>query len=177
VTNNVFGPQTQWAMGNSGPLHRPMINVYVPETAILESWNISPGSCGPCASLGQPSTTRIDSPPVVATWTGDRPIEHNELGKKVWTATLQIPPGEDAAFSVDYRVPEVTRTKGNRTFYRVVVQHQPKVHPETFTISIEPPDGATRIKAPGFTRAGNTLVWERPLQRDAVLQVSWEDGN
>jgi uncharacterized protein DUF4012 len=174
MSNNVFGPQTQWAMGNSGPLHRPMINVYVPGSATLQRALVSPELCEECAALQQPPTTRIDSPPVVATWTDGRPIEHNELGKKVWTATLQIPPGKESSFRVDYIVPEVVRTAGERSVYRLVVQHQPKVHAETMTVNIELPEDATKVSAPGFKRAGGTLTWQRPLQRDVVLQVSWK---
>jgi hypothetical protein len=173
ITNNVFGPQTQWAMGNSGPLHRTMINVYVPGDATLGGARVTPETCAACAALQQPSATRIDSPPVVATWTGALPIEHTELGKKVWTATLQVPPSGTAAFGVNYRVPDVVRTNGGRSTYRLVLQHQPKVHSETVTVSVTLPAGAETIKAPGFKRSGATLTWERPLERDQVLSVSW----
>jgi hypothetical protein len=173
IANNVFGPQTQWAMGNSGPLHRSMINVYVPGNAVLETWQISPDSCDACAALGQPSTTQIDSPPLVATWVDGRPIEHTELGKKVWTGTVQVPPGLTASFRIGYRVPAVVRTSKGRSDYRLVVQHQPKVYAEDLRVSIEVPSGARSIRAPGFRRTGGTLLLERPLQRDSIFRISW----
>ena len=173
IQNNVFGPQTQWAMGNSGPLHRPMINLYVPGDAVLEASSITPATCEECVALGQPATTRIDAPPVIATWTDDLPIEHTELGKKVWTATLQIPPGKTARFNVGYRVPGVVHRKGGLNTYRIVVQHQPKVHAETFSMRLRLPYDARDVRAPGFTRQGQMLLWQRPLSRDAELQVSW----
>jgi hypothetical protein len=173
VENNVFGPQTQWAMGNSGPLHRPMINLYVPGDAVLQASEISPPTCPECAALGQPGVTRIDAPPVVATWPDGRPIEHTELGKKVWTATLQIPPGREASFETTYTVPGVVRQRGGRSVYRLLVQHQPKVHPETMSITIELPDGVSDVRSRGFRRTGDTLSWVRRLQHDVALEVSW----
>jgi hypothetical protein len=177
VANNVFGPQTQWAMGNSGPLHRPMINVYVRGDAVLETWAVAPATCDECVALGQPATTRIDSPPLVAAWTDGKPIEHTELGKKVWTATLQVPPGKSASFRVGYKTPGALRTNGDRSIYRLLLQHQPKVHAETTQVRIELPEDATKVAAPGFKRSGDSLVWVRSLQRDTVLQVSWSPAD
>jgi hypothetical protein len=173
IQNNIFGPQTQWLMGNSGPLHRPMINLYVPEQAQFESASVSPETCAACPSLGAPTTTQIDSPPGTATWTDGRPMEHTELGKKVWTATLQIPPGEQGSVRYRYTVPGVVRSEGGRTVYRLVVQHQPKVHAETMRIRITLPDGATAIKAPVFNRSEDELRWERKLTRDMVFEISF----
>jgi hypothetical protein len=145
----------------------------VPGNAVLETAEVTPEACDACAALGQPATSRIDSPPGVAVWTAEVPIEHTELGKKVWTATLQVPPGEAASFRIGYRVPDVVHTEGSRSNYRLVVQHQPKVHAETLRVAVELPEGASKVRAPGFKRSGGTLIWEHPLQRDAVLKISW----
>ncbi|MBW3594573.1 MAG: DUF4012 domain-containing protein, partial [Actinobacteria bacterium] len=158
VRNGVFGPQPNWVMGDVGPLHRPMMNLYVPETAELLSWEVE----------GE----RLDSPEP-AMWVGGRPAEHLELGKKVWSATLNLTPGEEGAVRFDYRVPAVVQRRGKRDVYRLIVQRQPKVHPEELTITLSLPDGARDVRAKGWTREGDVLVWNRELTRDTTLNVSW----
>ena len=160
VRNGTFGPQPNWVVGDVGPLHRPMLNLYVPGDAELLSWEID--------------GDRIDAPPP-AMWTGGRPAEHVEGGKKVWSATLEIPAGEDGAAIFDYRVPSVVRTRDDRSIYRLVVQSQPKVNPEEVTISLRIPDGVTDVQAPGWERDGEALVWQKPLKGDVELEVSWRN--
>ncbi|MGH2730737.1 MAG: hypothetical protein ACRDJI_09060, partial [Actinomycetota bacterium] len=168
ITNNVFLPLPQWPLGNSGPFHRPMVNVYVPGQAALESWDV------------RPEGDRIDSPPPAA-WVDGRPPEHTERGKKVWSATLGNPaidepgisPGKAGAVRFDYRVPGVIRTVGRRTVYRLVVQYQPKPRPETLRIRFALPKGAQTVIAPGFKREGDVLTYERRLDGDIALEVSW----
>lgn len=161
VANRVFLPQPRWAMGDSGPIHLPMMNVYVPRQAQLESWKVE----------GQ----RTDANPPPAVWTGGRPPEYEEKGKKVWPATLQIPPGEEAAVTYDYRVPNVVHTAGGRKVYRLVVQRQPRIRPERLIVRIRLPQGASEVRAPGFRQGlGGILVWDRPLREDVTLEVSWQ---
>jgi hypothetical protein len=184
ILNGVVPPQATWAMGNSGPLHRPMINVYAPGDAVLESASVSPETCPECAGfpvgnkktgkLPSPGLRRLDSPEP-ARWIGGLPAEHIELGKKVWSATLQIPPLQSAGFELRYRNPNVVRTKDGRSVYRLVLQHQPKVRPDEVRLQITLPDGATDIRANAFKREGNVLVWERRLNRDIELEVSWRE--
>ena len=174
ITNDVFLPQPRWALGNSGPNHRPMVNVYVPSRATLEAASVDPPD------------DRIDAAAEgAAAWTGGRPAEHLELGKKVWSVTLGDPratppgmlPGTTTALHLDYRVPGVVRTKQGRSVYRLVLQRQPKAHPEVVQVNLELPSGARGIRAPGWrrTEGGRTIVWEQELEKDVVLEVSWRD--
>ncbi len=170
VTNGVFLPQPRYSMGDAQrlngacatgrcPLHRPMMNLYVRDDAEFISASVE--------------GDRIDTP-APAVWTDPaRPPEHFERGKKVWSGTLEIPPGETASLSIDYRVPGVLQSQGGRSVYRLQVQHQPKVQPETFVLRIAIPAGATGVRAPGFERDGDVLVWESTLKTDLVLEVSW----
>ena len=168
ISNGTFFPQPSWAMGDSGrpdpdgnpqvPMHEPMMNLYVPRDAELSEAKVD-GS-------------RVDTPEP-AEWTNGMPPTHEEQGKKVWSATLQIPPGEDGSVRFDYRVPGVVTEENGRSSYRLVVQHQPRVRPETMEINLTLPEGASAIVAPEWERVGENLVWSQPLRRDMVLKVSW----
>lgn len=172
VHNGVFLPQPRYSMGDTQsrracsstvcPTHRPMLNLYVQGDAELLGWEIGAG------------VTRIDSP-APAAWNGDIPATHMERGKRVWSGTLQIPPATEGTLRFDYRVPSVVRTKDGRSVYRLQVQHQPKVRPENMIVRLSLPDGASDVRAKGWTRDGDTLVWERPLKEDLVLEVSWQE--
>jgi hypothetical protein len=101
------------------------------------------------------------------------------VGKKVWSATLQIPPLQSAAFQVRYRTPTVVKTVDGRNVYRLVIQHQPKVRPDEFRLHLTLPEGATEIRTKsrlGFMREGNTVVWDHPVDRDIELEVSWRSS-
>jgi Protein of unknown function (DUF4012) len=163
IANPPILPLPRYVSGDSLGLHRPMVNVYVPATAELAN----------AAVEGE----RLDLAAEGATaWPASNvPAEHLELGKKVWSATLQIPPMSEGAFDLDYRVPDVVRDSGNRRTYKLVVQRQPKVNPELFTLRLTLPPGARGIKAKGFEREGNTLVWSKELIEDKVLEVSWRE--
>lgn len=173
VLNGVFLPQPRYSMGDTQsnracrttvcPTHRPMLNLYVQGNAELVDVQLAEG------------TTRIDTP-APAVWDGpSSPATHTELGKRVWSGTLQIPPSEEGAVRFDYLVPSVVRSKDGRRVYRLQVQHQPKVQPENMVIRLSLPDGASQINAAGWERDGNTLVWEKSLKEDLVLEVSWQE--
>lgn len=171
--NGIFLPQPRWSMGDTGPIHQPMVNVYVPQRAQLTGVDVPP-TC----SAGQPvdrtlsEVCRRDTP-APAIWSGDRPPEHSELGKKVWPVTIDIPAGREGTVGFDYVVPDVVRTVDGRSTYRLVVQHQPRVRPETLDLRITLPPEARDVRAPGFKRDGTTLFWEKPLTEDLSLEVSW----
>lgn len=163
VTNGVFAPQPRYVLGDSGDeeerqaLHRPMMNIYAPGRAQL----------GSCSVRGR----RIDTPPP-AVWAPSVP-EHRERGKKVWSATLEVPPGESASFGCRYRVPDAVTMEGGRSVYRLTVQHQPRVRPETLAVRLVLPPEARAIEAAGWDVSGRALTWERRLEEDLVLEVSW----
>ena len=173
IENDVFLPQPRWSMGDTGPIHQPMINVYVPGDAQLEAAH-APPLCTTTLTVDKSLTEvcRRDTP-LPAIWSGDTPPEHSELGKKVWPVTIDIPVRQEGAIGYDYTVPDVVKTSSGRSTYRLIVQHQPKVRPETFDLSITLPPGATDVRAPGFKRDGEKLVLSRPLNVDLDLEVSW----
>ena len=158
IRNGVFLPQPRWSLGDSGPLHRPMVNLYVPRRARLLAWKVE--------------GKRLDAPEPAIGPEG-RPAEHRERGKKVWSATLEIPAGKQGALAFRYRVPGVVRTVGGRTFYRLVLQRQPKVRPEMLTVRFGLPAGARGVRGPGWRRRASTLIWQRALKEDTALEVSW----
>ncbi|HEX2241558.1 MAG TPA: DUF4012 domain-containing protein [Actinomycetota bacterium] len=162
ITNGLFEPQTRYYMGDSGPNHKPMVNVYAPDRAQLIGWTT-------------PSPARVDEPFPIGAW-APGPPEHLERGKKVWTATLVIPPRETGRLGFEYRVPDVVVEEDGRRVYRLVLQHQPKVRSETLIVKLVLPSDATDVKAPGWERGRNERVlrWERVLDDDQVLEVSWE---
>ncbi len=171
IRNGAFLPQARYVLGNVGraadtlsrgwALHRPMINIYVPGRARLRGAGVE--------------GTRIDAP-VAATWPGPQtPATHSERGKTVWTATLEIPLGDEGSARFAYTVPNAVEKLGQRWVYRLTLQHQPKVHPETVTMQVSLPDGARAVKAPGFKRRGDVLTWEKSLRRDRIVEVSWRN--
>ncbi|MDQ3877722.1 MAG: DUF4012 domain-containing protein, partial [Actinomycetota bacterium] len=170
IANGVWLPQPRYSMGDSGPWHRPMINVYVPDGAQLGTAHAPPT----CVSLTPSYTTCRRDTPAPAVWAGGAVATHQELGKRVWSGTLEIAPGKDGSIGYDYRVPSVVRTIGNRSVYRLVVQHQAKLHPETMDITLELPAGASDVEAPGWKKTSATkLEWTHVLTKDTTLEVSW----
>src|SRR5680860_353767 len=169
IRNGAFLPQARYVLGNVGraadtlsrgwALHRPMINVYVPGRARLQRARVE--------------GTRIDAP-VAAAWPSpESPATHSERGKTVWTATLEIPHGDEGSTRFSYTVPNAVERAGQRWVYRLALQHQPKVRPETTIVRISLPDGARAVKAPGFERRGDVLSWKKILRRDRIVEVSW----
>ena len=166
VANDVFLPQPLYPMGDSGAeresngFHRPMMNVYVPADAQLR--------------LAEVKGRRLDTPPGAATWPSpDRPAEHLERGRKVWSATMEIPPRRSGTFRLGYVVPNAVRERQGRKVYRLTVQRQPRVRPERLIVTVALPQGAADVQAKGWKRQGDRLVWDRPLTEDVVLEVSW----
>ena len=166
VTNGTYLPQHRRVMGDSGGhLHgvtRPMMNVYVPGTATLDD----AAADGTRVPMGESDA---------ATWIGETPPEHLEVGKKVWSVAFEIPIGDTQSVTYDYRVPDVVRSEGSRRVYRLVLQHQPKVNPETLVIRIHVPESATEVKARGFERRGDVLVYKTVVKTDFEVEVSWQE--
>ena len=169
IRNGAFLPQARYVLGNVGraadtlsrgwALHRPMINIYVPGRAGLQRASVE--------------GTRIDAPEAAAWPSSESPATHSERGKTVWTATLEIPLGEKGSTRFAYRVPNAVERAGQRWIYRLALQHQPKVRPETTIVRVSLPDGARAVRAPGFKRRGHVLAWEKVLRRDHIVEVSW----
>jgi len=170
IFNNVVLPQPRWFLGDSKAAHRPMLNLYVPPKARLDSADA--GELCP-VPLDRRCNGRIDAPPGLGTWAGDAPPEHSERNKRVWTSTLQIPPDESGSFDVEYRSPNVVESRKGRKVYRLTVQRQAKFHQQQLLIQLRLPAGASEIQAPGFKRNGRRLTLDRRLTSDTVLEVSW----
>jgi hypothetical protein len=174
--NHVFVPQPHYWLGDSGPYDRAMMNVYAPGTAKLQSWRAD-ALCPTQITkknitlAAAPKPCRLDTPPP-ASW-ANGPPEHREHGKKVWSGTLQIPVDQRGSLSFSYKVPNVVHKRGSRNVYRLVIQHQPKVRPESLAVTITLPPNAADVRAPGFKRSGARLVWDHTLKRDTVLGASW----
>jgi hypothetical protein len=162
ITNGIFLPQPRWSMGDAGgprpPIHRPMVNLYVRPDAVLEQATVE--------------GRRVDSP-LPAVWENGRPPAHRELGVKAWPATMEIMPNKSASVTYAYRTPGVVETEGGRKVYRLIVQHQPKVRPERTTLSLRLPREARDVKARGWRRQGDALVWKGLLTKDMEMEVSW----
>lgn len=169
VHNGVQLPQPRWVLGDSKSAHRPMMNIYVPSNAKLIDAHVTGKVCTVTDLLCE---GRLDTP-VPAVWNGDLPPQHEERGKKVWSATMQIPVEEEASFGVDYEVPNVVQTRGDTKLYRLAIQRQPRVRPQELAIRLQVPEGATKIHAQGFKRDGRVLTYERLLLKDTLLEVSW----
>jgi hypothetical protein len=170
VSNDVPLPQPRWFLGDTKGVHRPMLNLYVPEDAELLSANAG----RLCPPLGEAACNgRIDAPATLATWTGGRPPEHFERGKKVWSGTLQIPPRESGSLEIDHRSPDAVFRREGRSVYRLVVQRQPRINPQRLLIQLNLPPDASDIQARGFKKDGRTLTLDRQLRSDTILEVSW----
>ncbi|HWC13714.1 MAG TPA: DUF4012 domain-containing protein [Actinomycetota bacterium] len=167
VSNETFLPQPRYVMGDSGGhehgLTRPMMNVYAPGSARL----VAAEARGTLYAMESGAAAWSGSPPM--------PPEHLELGKKVWPVAFKIPVGDTASVTYDYEVPDVVRTRDGRRVYRLVVQHQPKVNPETLVVRVHLPPGARAVHAPGFERTGDVLLLERLQRKDLDLEVSWQE--
>ena len=87
---------------------------------------------------------------------------------------MEIPPGETGRFKLGYLVPDVVVEEGRRRVYRLTVQRQPRVRIERLLVRFALPEGATDVRAKGWKRDGDQLVWDRPLKEDVVLEVSWQ---
>ena len=158
VSNDVVLPQPGYWLGDSEGLHLPMVNLYVPGRAQLVDARVS--------------GTLLPRPPP-ALWTGALPPEHREKGKKVWSATLEVPPRRSGKVRFDYRVPRALSERAGRQVYRLSVQHQPKVRAEELRVNLTLPPGASGVRAQGWERRGALLVWRGAVEEDMVLRVSW----
>jgi hypothetical protein len=171
VENLIELPQPRWVLGDSKSAHRPMLNFYVPAGAEL----LSADAGEPCVTTELLCNGRLDTPAPAVWADGFTPPTHTEKGKQVWSATLQIPAGASGSFAVDYRVPSVVRSVNGRRVYRLALQRQPKVNPERVLVRLQVPEGARDVRAPGFEQDAGTLVYDKALKSDMVLEVSWQE--
>jgi hypothetical protein len=168
IENRAFFPQPLYPMGDTGREaatnghHYPMLNLYVPQDAQLRIAQVSGDA------------TRLDTPPPAVWPSPAQPAEHFEAGKKVWSATLDIPPRRTGSLRLGYLVPNAVVDEQGRKVYRLTVQRQPRVRLEQLKVRLSLPAGATDVRAKGWTREGGGLVWDRPLKEDMVLEVSWQ---
>ncbi len=179
VRNEVFLPQPRWSMGDTGrprvcrargacPIHRPMINVYVPGAATLVSADYE-------GTLLNTAVEGLAAWSIGSTPDTTRPAEHTELDKKVWSSILEIAPREQGEVAFGYTVPDVVRRVGDRNVYRLLVQYQPKIHSEQLHIDLELPEGARDVRARGWQGRGLHRGWRGTVTKDMVLELSWRD--
>jgi hypothetical protein len=87
-----------------------------------------------------------------------------ELGKRLFSVYLDVGPGESKKVAFGYRVPRVL--EGNH--YRLTVQNQAMVRPETMSVSVKiPPSSVIRLRE-GFL-SGKELSWEGTIDSDNRL--------
>jgi lipopolysaccharide/colanic/teichoic acid biosynthesis glycosyltransferase len=89
-----------------------------------------------------------------------------EQGKRRLGTYVDLAPGASQTFAYRYRVPDAL-TDGA---YRLNVQNQATVTPDTLTIQIQLPERTTVTERKGFP-SGTPLLWEGPLASDMELSA------
>ena len=134
-------------------LNRAMMSLYVPKSARFES---------------------VDPVEAPEGYSPDGFREHIEQNWRVFTQTIDSTPGDPGALTLRYSVPGAVREVDGARVYQLTVQHQPLLHPATFTATITLPEGAEVVSAPGWRIEGRTATFETTLTRDLVTQVVFE---
>jgi lipopolysaccharide/colanic/teichoic acid biosynthesis glycosyltransferase len=92
-----------------------------------------------------------------------------ESGKRRLGTNVEVGPGESRSISYRYRVPNVL---DNGT-YRLVVQNQATVEPDTLSVQIQLPEESIVTSQEGF-RGTTSLVWDGKLTSDFELSATVE---
>jgi uncharacterized protein DUF4012 len=98
-------------------------------------------------------------------------LQHEEGAFRVLTQTIDARPGRPTTLTYRYGVPAAIEEARGQRVYRLVLQHQPLVHPAIVVARLVLPEGATVISAPGWTVAGRTVTLRTTLSRDLVTEV------
>ncbi|HEX2149619.1 MAG TPA: DUF4012 domain-containing protein [Actinomycetota bacterium] len=92
-----------------------------------------------------------------------------ELGLGVASNFLEIPPQTNGSFTV--RTQSALAKPGS---YKLVLQHQPNLHPDHMNIDITLPKGAFVYSyTPGMRLVGNHLRWSGELDREMEFEVRY----
>ena len=84
---------------------------------------------------------------------------------------MAIPRGRSQTLVYRYTVPDAVRQIPGGRVYRLVVQHQPLVHPATFTVHVVLPPGS-KVRGPaGWTVRGSVATFHALLTRDLTLYI------
>lgn len=89
-----------------------------------------------------------------------------EQGKRRLGTYADLVPGASRTFAYRYRVPDAL----SGGVYRLNVQNQATVTPDTLSIQVQLPDGSTAAEKKGF-EGGNSLIWEGPVVSDLELSA------
>lgn len=89
-----------------------------------------------------------------------------ELGKRVFSTYVEVPPGESQKVAFTYWVPDVL--SGSR--YRLMVQNQATIHPDDLRVHVEIPSNAGIGLRWGFDK-GRSLEWAGPLTSEKKLSA------
>jgi hypothetical protein len=89
-----------------------------------------------------------------------------ERGKQRLAAYVELGPGESETLAFRYRLPAALEDG----VYRLVIQKQSTVHPDSMSIQIQSPKGWVSTNKQGFGSGGN-LVWKGLLTSDLELSA------
>jgi hypothetical protein len=89
-----------------------------------------------------------------------------EVGKRRFASYVELGPGEAATLTFAYRLPRIV--VGGR--YKLLIQNQATVVPDTIAVHIQPPPGASVANRIGF-HTGEALSWTGPAPSSQVLSA------
>jgi hypothetical protein len=143
-------------------LNAAMLNLYVPERAVLQSVT-------PSGALDE----SFVSPPLFFNYLHPtEPQEHVERTFRVFTQTVTPWPGHPKTVEWKYTVPKVVHTTSAGRVYRLVIPHQPLYRDPVVDLTIQLPSGAHVISATkGMTVSGSTVTLHTNLAKDLAIQI------
>jgi hypothetical protein len=98
-----------------------------------------------------------------------------ELGRVVFTTTVEVASGEEAAVQLEWQVRDAWNQVGEGGRYRLTVQDQPTIRPTQATVRITPPPGMVPVAAAGgasFDERG--FGWAGTVEPAHVLEIWFE---
>lgn len=129
--------------------------------------NDTPGLNRTFTSIYRPKTTNVLSALLNGNPSGVEST--NELGLAVASNFVEIPPQSNSSFAIQTQGP--LATPGT---YKLVVQHQPNLHPDRLQLDITLPKGAFVYSfSPGMELVGNQLRWSGQLDRELEFEVRY----
>ena len=143
-------------------LNATMLNLYVPERAVLRS--VTPSGAFDESFVSPPLFFNYLHPTA--------PQEHVERSFRVFTQTVTPWPGHPKTVEWKYSVPAVVHTTSGGHVYRLVIPHQPLYRTPIVDLTITLPEGAHVISATkGMTVSGSTVTLHTNLTKDLAIQI------